>query len=130
MLAPSPFLFPPLLELSPPLLAVHEISRSLPFQRSVVYLCERCGRGDSVGESSVSKERRGSSQWKRENTRNEGRPEAGRKNLLNKYDLHSYLTLSRTCEVPASPEVHFLHAFGEHDLVDGARDSHAVATAT
>ena len=85
-----------------------------------MYLCERCGRGDSVGESSVSKERRGSSQWKRENTRNEGRPEAGRKNLLNKYDLHSYLTLSRTCEVPASPEVHFLHAFGEHDLVDGA----------
>ena len=29
------------------------------------------------------------------------------------------LTLSRTCEGLAAAEVHFLHAFGEHDLVDG-----------
>ena len=29
------------------------------------------------------------------------------------------LTLSRTCEVLAEAEVHALHAFGEHDLVDG-----------
>ena len=28
-------------------------------------------------------------------------------------------TLSRTCEVEALREVHGLHAFGEHDLVDG-----------
>ena len=27
--------------------------------------------------------------------------------------------LFRTCEVPAAAEVHLLHAFGEHDLVDG-----------
>ena len=30
------------------------------------------------------------------------------------------MILSRTCEVPAVVEVHFLHAFGEHDLVDRA----------
>ena len=29
------------------------------------------------------------------------------------------LTLSRTCEALADREVHGLHAFGEHDLVDG-----------
>ena len=27
--------------------------------------------------------------------------------------------ISRTCEAPAVLEVHGLHAFGEHDLVDG-----------
>ena len=44
---------------------------------------------------------------------------AGRKNVLNKYEPHSFLTLSRTCEARAAVEVHGLHAFGEHDLVDG-----------
>ena len=29
------------------------------------------------------------------------------------------LTVSRTCEAIALLEVHGLHAFGEHDLVDG-----------
>ena len=32
---------------------------------------------------------------------------------------HSSLTLSRTCDVLAVAEVHVLHSFGEHDLVDG-----------
>ena len=32
----------------------------------------------------------------------------------------THLTLSRTCKAPASVEVHALHAFGEHDLVDSA----------
>ena len=30
------------------------------------------------------------------------------------------LTLSRTCKALAAVEVHLLHAFGEHDLVDSA----------
>ena len=30
------------------------------------------------------------------------------------------LTLSRTCEALAGPEVHTLHTLGEHDLVDSA----------
>ena len=30
------------------------------------------------------------------------------------------LTLGRTCEALAVAEVHALHAFGEHDLVDSA----------
>ena len=30
------------------------------------------------------------------------------------------LTLSRTCEALAALEVHGLHSFGEHELVDGA----------
>jgi hypothetical protein len=29
------------------------------------------------------------------------------------------LTFSRTCDVPAAHEIYALHAFGEHDLVDG-----------
>ena len=45
---------------------------------------------------------------------------AGRQNILNKYDPHSSLTLSHTCDGPAVLEVHTLHAHGEHDLVDGA----------
>ena len=40
------------------------------------------------------------------------------KNVLNKYDHHS--SLSRTCEALAEKEVHLLHAYGEHDLVDSA----------
>ena len=44
---------------------------------------------------------------------------AGRKNVLNKYEPHSSLTVSRTCEALAAAEVHALHALGEHDLVDG-----------
>ena len=35
-------------------------------------------------------------------------------------DLHSSLTLSRTCEARAQVEVHILHAVGEHELVDSA----------
>ena len=50
--------------------------------------------------------------------RNEGRAAAGRQNVLNKYDHHSSLTVSLTCEVIAVLEVHGLHALGEHDLVD------------
>ena len=30
------------------------------------------------------------------------------------------LTVSRTCEASAAAEVHTLHSFGEHDLVDSA----------
>ena len=51
--------------------------------------------------------------------RNEEASAAGQ-NVLNKYDHHSSLTLSRTCDAPAAVEVHTLHALGEHDLVDGA----------
>ena len=50
--------------------------------------------------------------------RNEEACAADRENVLNKYEPHSSLILSRTCEVPAVVEVHFLHAFGEYDLVD------------
>ena len=35
-------------------------------------------------------------------------------------NLTHILTLSRTCEALAVAEVHTLHAFGEHDLVDSA----------
>ena len=40
-------------------------------------------------------------------------------NVLNKYEIHSYLHLSRTCEALAVKEVHGLHALGEYELVDG-----------
>ena len=43
---------------------------------------------------------------------------AGRKNVLNKYEPHSFPTLSRTCEARAVRKVHTLHAVGEHELVD------------
>ena len=39
--------------------------------------------------------------------------------LFNKYEPHSSLTLSRTCDALAPIEVDTLHAFGKHDLVDG-----------
>ena len=39
---------------------------------------------------------------------------------MNSLILNSYPTLSRTCEALALIEVHGLHAFGEHDLVDSA----------
>ena len=29
------------------------------------------------------------------------------------------LTLSRTCEAPTTHEIHCLHSFGKHELVDG-----------
>jgi hypothetical protein len=51
--------------------------------------------------------------------RNEEASAAGRQNVLNKYDHHSSPNISRTCDAPALGEVHTLHAFGEHDLVDG-----------
>ena len=50
--------------------------------------------------------------------RNEGRAAADRQKLLNKYDHHSSLTISRTCEARAAVEAHGLHAHGEDDLVD------------
>ena len=50
--------------------------------------------------------------------RNEETRAAGRQNLLNKYDHHSSLTLSRTCEIIALHKIHGLHAYGEHDFVD------------
>ena len=34
-------------------------------------------------------------------------------------DNHSSLSLSRTVEAVARPEIHGLHAFGEQDLVNG-----------
>ena len=43
---------------------------------------------------------------------------AGLQNVLNYYDHHSSLTVSRTCEAVARPEIHALHTLGEHDLVD------------
>ena len=43
-----------------------------------------------------------------------------RKNVLNKYEPHSYPKLCRTCEATAPPKVHVLHSIGEHELVDGA----------
>ena len=51
--------------------------------------------------------------------RNEERVRLNLINELNKYEPHSSLT-RRTCEALAVSEVHTLHAFGEHDLVDGA----------
>jgi hypothetical protein len=40
-------------------------------------------------------------------------------NLFNNYNHHSSSNShSRTCEAIAAVEVHSLHAFGEHDLVD------------
>ena len=42
------------------------------------------------------------------------------KNVLNKYEPHSSLSLCRTCEARAPIERHGLHAFGEYDLIDGA----------
>jgi hypothetical protein len=51
--------------------------------------------------------------------RNEEASAAGRQNVLNTYEPHSSFTLSRTCEELAAAEVHPLHAFGEHELVDG-----------
>ena len=39
--------------------------------------------------------------------------------LINKYDLHSSLAQPRTFEATAVTEVHFLHALGEHEFVDG-----------
>ena len=58
---------------------------------------------------------------KKKKVRNEGRTAAGLQKRINlKYDPHSSLTLSRTCEARAAAEVHALHARGEHDLVDSA----------
>ena len=56
----------------------------------------------------------------RKTVRNEGRRAAESQNVLNKYDLTHPLNFSRTCEALAVAEVHGLHAFGEHDLVDSA----------
>jgi hypothetical protein len=56
---------------------------------------------------------------RKKKVRNEGLA-GGRQNVLNKYNHHSSSNShSRTCEAPAVSEVHTLHAFGEHDLVDG-----------
>ena len=53
--------------------------------------------------------------------RNEGACAAGLQKCINlKYDPHSSLTLSRTCEACAVAEVHVLHSFGECQLVDSA----------
>ena len=42
-----------------------------------------------------------------------------RQNVFNNYDHHSSpITLRRTCDARAAVEFHFLHALGEHDLVD------------
>ena len=51
----------------------------------------------------------------KEKVRKEEVRAAGRQNVLNNYDHHP---LGRTCEAVAPLEVHCLHAFGEHDLVD------------
>jgi hypothetical protein len=43
---------------------------------------------------------------------------AGLKTYKINMNLTHPLTLCRTCEATAVPEVHTLHAFGEHDLAD------------
>ena len=40
------------------------------------------------------------------------------KNVLNNMNLTHLLTLSRTFQALAEAEVHGLHSFGEHNLVD------------
>jgi len=39
--------------------------------------------------------------------------------MFREHDPHSSSNFSRTCEAIAVLEVHALHAFGEHELVDG-----------
>ena len=50
--------------------------------------------------------------------RNEGAFAAKSPKTINMTFTHT-LNRSRTCKARAAKEVHGLHAFGEHDLVDG-----------
>jgi hypothetical protein len=76
----------------------------------------RCHCVRSPARKSI--EQRGRRKEEEKTMRNEGRAAAGRQNLSNKYDHHSSLTISRTCEALAPFEFHGLHALGEHDPVD------------